>query len=356
MAKTSRLEPGRGRPRLKSSRPPLPTMLGGTVAAGLLLAVAAAACSDARSSSPSASFSAIPSPSPTVEEACSVFPADNIWNTTVDGAPVHLLSDNYVQAIGLDEPLHPDFGSGLWEGGPIGIPYVEVASATKLSEVSFDDADESDRGPYPIPDAPPIEGGPASDGDRHILMVSWDECRLYELYAAYPQGDGEWSAGSGAMFDLRTNDLRPAGWTSADAAGLPIFPGLVRYDEVASGEIRHALRFTAPRTQRAFVWPARHSASDITDSAYPPMGQRFRLRADFDLEGFSPEVQVILTALQVYGLVLADNGSPWFLSGAPDERWNNDILRELRQVTGRDFEAVDVSAWMVSADSAQVSR
>jgi hypothetical protein len=260
------------------------------------------------------------------------------------------MSDQYIQSIGADEPLHPDFGSGLWDGGPIGIPYVEADSDTPRRTVEFYYPDESDPGPYPIPPDPPIEGGAQSDGDRHILILELEACRLYELYDAHV-ADGASEAGSGVVFDLRSNDLRPSGWTSADAAGLPILPGLVRFDEVASGEIRHALRFTAPRTQRAFIWPARHFASDDADPALPPMGQRFRLRADFDLSPFPPAVRTILRALQVYGMMLADNGSPWFLSGAPDERWDNDVLHALAQVHGRDFEAVDVSAMIVDPDS-----
>jgi hypothetical protein len=221
--------------------------------------------------------------------------------------------------------------------------------------VTFDYDDESDPGPYPIPPNPPIEGGSQSDGDRHILIVQEETCLLYELYAAWPRDDGGWDAGSGAIFDLNSNALRPAGWTSADAAGLPILPGLVRYDEVASGEITHALRFTAPETQRAFVWPARHFASDLTDAKYPPMGQRFRLRADYDITGFDPRMQVILRAMQRYGIILADNGSPWYISGAPDERWDNDILHQLDALTGDDFEAVNVSALMVDPDSGQTA-
>ena len=250
--------------------------------------------------------------------------------------------------------MHPDFGAGLWEGGPIGIPFAEAGSSTRRESVAFDYADESDPGPYPIPAEAPIEGGADSDGDRHILILETDECRLYELYDARPGPDG-WTAGSGAIFDLRSNGLRPTGWTSADAAGLPILPGLVRFEEVAAGEIRHALRFTAPRTQRAYIWPARHFASDLTDGALPPMGQRFRLRREFDIEGFSPKVQVILRALQDYGMMLADNGSPWFLSGVPDDRWDNETLRELGRVQGRDFEAVDVSGLTVDLESAQAS-
>ncbi len=288
---------------------------------------------------------------------CPLFPSDNIWNTPIDTLPRHPLSDEYVDAIGRDAEFHADFGSGIWppeDGGPIGIPYVVVPADQPGVPVSFYYDDQSDPGPYPVPPDPPIEGGPQSDGDRHILILQEGTCRLYELYDAWPRDDGGWDAGSGAIYDLRSHALRPAGWTSADAAGLPILPGLVRYDEVLTGEITHALRFTAPDTQRAFVWPARHFASDLTDTRYPPMGQRFRLRADFDLSGFAPEAQVILRAMQRYGIILADNGSPWYVSGAPDERWDNDVLHQMDQLTGDDFEAVDVSSLMGDPDSGQV--
>jgi hypothetical protein len=287
-------------------------------------------------------------------EGCPVFPADNIWNTPVDTLPVDKNSQLYIDTIGRDKNAHPDFASGLWEGAPIGIPYMVVDSSQAKTEVTFDYADESDGELYPIPNEPLIEGGPNSDGDRHILVVDKDTCTLYELFYAYPQGDGTWTAGSGAIYDLTSNALRPEGWTSADAAGLPILPGLVRYEEVAAGEIAHALRFTAPQTRNSYVWPARHYASDLTDERFPPLGQRFRLKADFDMSGFSPEVQVILTALKKYGMMLADNGSSWFISGAPDERWDNDILRELKQLRGDDFEAVDVSSLIINEDSGQV--
>lgn len=285
---------------------------------------------------------------------CHVFPADNIWNTPIEHLTVDASSAAYIQTIGAGRGLHPDFGSGLWEGGPIGIPFTTVPGSQTGVNVTFEYADESDPGPYPIPPDAPIEGGPDSDGDRHILMVDQDNCILYELYSAYLQIDGSWTAGSGAIFDLNSHVLRPDGWTSADAAGLPILPGLVRYDEVAAGEIAHAIRFTAPQTRRAYVWPARHYASSLTGSQYPPMGQRFRLRADFDMSNFHPDVQVILRAMQRYGIILADNGSAWYISGAPDERWDNDMLRQLRQVTGADFEAVDVSSLMAHPDSGQV--
>ncbi len=290
-------------------------------------------------------------------QVCGVFPADNIWNTPVDNLPVDSNSAAYISTIGPNSTLHPDFGSGVWPPGsnsPIGIPYVTVPGTQPEVQVSFDYSDESDPGPYPIPGNAPIEGGAQSDGDRHVLVIDTGNCLLYELYYAFPQSDGSWHAGSGAIFDLKSDNLRPAGWTSADAAGLPIFPGLVRYDEVASGEIRHALRFTAPQTRKAYVWPARHYASSLSATNYPPMGQRFRLKAGFDISAFSPQTQVILTALKRYGIILADNGSSWYISGAPDSRWNNDVLHELGQVAGSNFEAVDVSSLMVSPDSAAV--
>ncbi|HRI58035.1 MAG TPA: dockerin type I domain-containing protein, partial [Anaerolineae bacterium] len=288
--------------------------------------------------------------------ACPFFPADNIWNTRVDTLPLAPRSSAYVAAIGVNRGLHPDFGAGLWDGGPIGIPFVAVPTDQPLAQIVFDYEDESDPGPYPIPTDAPIEGGPDSDGDRHILVLRNGDCRLFETWYTWPTPDGSWQAGSGAVFDLTSHALRPAGWTSSDAAGLPILPGLVRYEEVASGYIDHALRFTAPQTQRAYVWPARHYASSNTDPNLPPMGQRFRLRADFDISGFSAANQVILTALKQYGMILADNGSAWYLSGIPDERWDNDDLHALRNgVRGADFQAVDVSMLMLHPDSGQAA-
>jgi hypothetical protein len=285
---------------------------------------------------------------------CPLLPADNVWNVRVDGLPVAANSAGYVSSIGPTRTMHPDFGAGMWDGGPIGIPFVTVSGSQPRVPVTFDYDDESDPGPYPVPSNPPIEGGADSDGDRHVLVVDTARCVLYELYYAHPQSGGGWHAGSGAVFDLRSNALRPDTWTSADAAGLPILPGLVRYEEVASGEIRHALRFTAPVTQKRHVWPARHDASSNTSTSVPPMGQRFRLKASFDISGFPPAVQVILTALKRYGMMLADNGSAWYLSGVPDPRWNDDeLVSGLRRVPGSAFEAVGVSTLMVAANSGQ---
>ena len=268
-----------------------------------------------------------------------VFPPDNPWNQDVSGLPVHPNSARYLASIGLETGLHPDFGT-VWDGAPIGIPYVVVRASQPKVPITFYYGDESDSGPFPIPPDAPIEGGPNSDGDRHVLVVDIDGKLLYEVYDAHPAGAG-WSAGSGAIFDLTSNALRPAGWTSADAAGLPIFPGLARYDEVVErGEIKHALRFTVHRTQRAYIAPATHFASSDTNPDLPPMGLRVRLRADFDITPFSQHVQVILRALKAYGMFVADNGADWYISGAPDSRWDDDELHVLDQVKGRDFEVV----------------
>jgi hypothetical protein len=292
-----------------------------------------------------------------VEAGCSILPADNIWNARVDNLPVHSRSSQFISSIGISTTLHPDFGSGVWPPGstsPIGIPYIEVPADQPPVDVVYTDyGDESDPGPFPIPATAPVEGGPSGDGDRHVIVLDRGNCQLYELFRGFPQVGGYWTASSGAAYDLRSNALRPEEWTSADAAGLPIFPGLVRFDEAAVGYIGHAIRFTASQTQRAYVWPARHFASSNTSLNLPPMGQRFRLKANFDLSGFSPQVQVILTAFKQFGLILADNGSSWYISGAPDERWDNDMLRELKTIPGSAFEAVDVSSLQVSPDSGQ---
>ncbi len=286
---------------------------------------------------------------------CPIFPADNVWNTPIDQLPVDSHSSAYITTIGATKGLHPDFGT-VWEGAPIGIPYNVVPGTQPKVNISFYYADESDPGPYPIPPDAEIEGGDQSSGDRHVLVLDSGNCVLYETFDSWPQLDGSWQAGSGAVFDLRSNDLRDSDWTSADAAGLPILAGLVRYDEVAAGEIRHAIRFTAPQTRKEYIWPARHYASSLTGTSYPPMGQRFRLKASFDISAFSSEVQVILLALKKYGMILADNGSSWFISGAPDSRWNDDMLvNELKLVKGSNFEAVDESSLMVDLDSGQVN-
>ena len=263
---------------------------------------------------------------------CTVLPADNVWNKRVDGLPRAADSARLVGGIGLGASLHPDFS----DQGRYGIPINVVRSTTPRSRVRFDYADESDRVRYPIPARPRVEGG----SDRHILMLDRDACRLYELFAAQRTGSG-WTAGSGAVFDLRSNALRPAGWTSADAAGLPILPGLVRFDEVKRGVIDHALRFTAPQTRRAYVYPARHAASSSSDPGLPPMGLRVRLRRSVSLAGYGPQARVVLTALKRYGMILADNGSPWYVTGAPNAGWDDDDLHGLGRIRGSDFEVVD---------------
>jgi hypothetical protein len=275
---------------------------------------------------------------------CPVFPKSNPWNQRVDRLTVAANSDAVVRSIGLDETLHADFGSGLWEGGPIGIPITVVKRGQRRVRVAFDYADESDRGPYPIPRNVKIEGGRQSDGDRHALILDRSACRLYELFALYPTASGGWRAGSGAIWNLRTNRLRPAGWTSADAAGLPILPGLARYDEIARGRIDHALRFTVRRSRRAYVYPARHFASDATDPDLPPMGLRLRLKANYPTAGFPRQARIVLEALKRYGMLVADNGADWYITGAPDRRWSNDQLHALHRVPGSAFEVVKTGA------------
>jgi hypothetical protein len=278
-------------------------------------------------------------PSPPRLAGCPVFPASNSWNRRVDRLPVASNSRAIVDSIGADTGLHPDFGSGLWDGAPIGIPVTVVRAGVPKVRVGFDYADESDRGPYPIPANVRIEGG----GDRHALIVDASTCTLYELYALRRAGGG-WHAGSGAVWSLHSNRLRPAGWTSADAAGLPILPGLVRWSEVAAGRIDHALRFTVERTRRAYVYPARHFASDLTDADLPPMGLRLRLRADYPLAGFPRQARIVLTALKRYGMIVADNGSSWYIGGEPNAHWSNDDLHTLGRVPGSAFEVVDTSS------------
>ena len=279
-------------------------------------------------------------------KGCKIFPNDNPWNQRVDDLPLHPRSDAIVRSIGRTEGLHPDFGSGKWDGGPIGIPYVSVPRDQKKRPVHFRwYPDESDDGPYPIPKDAPIEGGPQSDGDRHVIVIQRGTCKLWELYAAYPRDGGErWVAGSGAIWDLDSNKLRPKGWTSADAAGLPIFPGLARYYEVRRGEIDHALRFTVERSRRKYIYPARHFASDRTSRNLPAMGQRLRLKRSFDISGYPQQAKVILRALKKYGMIVADNGSDWYISGAPHASWDNDKLHRLGEVLGKKFEVVDTSS------------
>ena len=286
---------------------------------------------------------------------CPLFPTDNIWNRDISSLPVHRNSANFIASIGLTSHVHADFGAGLYNGAPIGIPYIVVPGSQPYVPVSFNYTEESNAGPYPIPSNAPIEGGSQSNGDRHVIVVDSATCRLYEMYASYPQSNGSWKAGSGAVWSLNSDALRPSTWTSADAAGLPILPGLVRYDEIVSGVINHALRFTVNSTQSAFLWPARHYASSSTNPNLPPMGLRLRLKANVDISSFSRTNQIILTALKRYGMIVADNGSSWYISGAPDSRWNNDDLHMLGTIPGSDFEAVDESSLQVNVNSGQAA-
>jgi hypothetical protein len=298
------------------------------------------------------------SAAPTLD-GCPVFPSDNYWNTPVDSLPVHASSAAWVASIGTATKLHPDWGNVLSDN--YGIPFTTVGVAQASVPIVFDPngyADESDPGPMPIPPAAPIEGGAASNGDRHVIVVDTGNCVLYELYYAFPVNGGtSWRVYSSARFDLRSNALRPAGWTSADAAGLAIFPGLVRWEEVVGGEIAHAIRFTASRIwgrnngQPYWLWPARHWSGSGTDPNTPPMGARFRLKASFDISGFDPRTQVILRAFRKYGLVLADGGSNWYFQGVSDERWPDLVFNELKSIAGSNFEAVDTSVMMVDANS-----
>ncbi len=272
--------------------------------------------------------------------SCTILPASNVWNRRVDALPVRSDSATLMNRMGLTRYLHPDFGT--YAG--YGIPINPVTATTPRSPVTFTWPSESDAGPYPIPASPKIEGAGAA-GDRHILMIDTEACRLWELFAAQ-KVSGAWRAGSGAIFDLRSNALRPDGWTSADAAGLPIFPGLARYEEVAAGVIAHALRFTVPETRNTHIYPARHHASSLTGASYPPMGLRLRLKASVDISGYGPQSRVILRALKRYGMILADNGSAYYVSGAPDPRWDDDELHDLHGITGSMFEVVDTTGFV----------
>jgi hypothetical protein len=273
---------------------------------------------------------------------CTMFPPNNAWNTRVFSLPLDPNSARWLESMQPERKLHGDFS----------MPYAVLSGDQPLTEVEIDASGESDPGPYRIPDNAPTEAEP----DAHALVIDEDRCRLYELYAAHKLGSQHWHAVSGAIFDLRSNALRPETWTSSDGAGLPVLPGLVRYDEVKSGHISHALRFTTPHTQRAYIWPARHYASRDTNPALPPMGARFRLRNSFDLSGFSPDAQVILTALKEYGMIVSDNGGPWFITGVTDSRWTSTTLRDLAKVPGAEFEAVDVSKLMIDKDSAEARQ
>jgi hypothetical protein len=270
------------------------------------------------------------------EYGCAIFPASDPLNQEIADAPVNPRSAQYIASIGLSAHVHPDFG----RDPEYGIPFTVVPQSQRKVPIDFTEyPEESNRGPYPVPPNAPVEGGRSSIGDRHVLVMQRGSCKLYELYNAYPTRNG-WKAGSGAVFNLRSDRLRPEGWTSADAAGLPIFPLLVRYPEVRSGQIDHALRVTVPRTQRGYVHPATHFASSSSQASLPPMGLRLRLKASYPLQGFSGQALVILRALKRYGLIVADNGSPWYITGSPSEHWNGGSVLELERLSGADFEAV----------------
>lgn len=294
------------------------------------------------------SISSVRAQSPTLL-GCPMFPANSVFNTPINTLPVHPDSATYVQSIGASSPSHAEFGSASVNG----MPYVVVPADQPKVYVAFRYG--GDTGPYPIPSNVPIEGGSSSTGDRHAQIVDGTNCILYELFSLYPQSNASWTAGSGGIWSLVSNQLRPVGEPGADAAGLPILPLLVRYDEVASGHINHALRFTAPVTQQNYIWPARDWASTTNNLANPPMGLRIRLKQNFDISSYGPHVQVILQALKTYGAFLADNGAAWFIQGVPDARWSDDELHELTQLVGSDFEAVDESSLMVNSNSAAVS-
>ncbi|WP_327411995.1 hypothetical protein [Streptomyces sp. NBC_01233] len=289
------------------------------------------------------------------DRSCETSLPDSFWRAPVDQLPVHPSSARYVASIGSTEPLHPDFGSGLVEGEPFGIPITVSDAIVPESTVTLDYAEESDTSGYRIPRNAKIENGPASSGDRHVVV--WDRalCKSYELWNAQQQGDNAWHAGGGAIFDLRTNKLRPDGWTSADAAGLAILPGLVRYDEAANGRIDHAIRVTVPRSDQSYVWPARHQAGSAADESLPPMGLRLRLKNSVDTSQLAPQAKAVAEALKKYGAIVADNGSAWYITGEENSGWDNSQLDGLKGFKGSDFEAVDASGLQQSPDSGAVA-
>jgi hypothetical protein len=287
---------------------------------------------------------------------CTAFPADNVWHADIRTLPVNARSSQWLARMSPTRKLHPDFGPSYGaQPVPYGIPVTVVAGTHAKVGVHFDYASESDRGPYPLDSDTKIEGGSTASGDRHAVIVDKSTCRLYETFATRKSGTA-WYAGSGAIWNLKSNALRPRTWTSADAAGLPILPGLLRYDEVAAGSVDHAIRFTTDKTDRRYLWPARHQAGSVTDPSYPPMGARFRLKAGYSLAGKRADTQTVLRAMKTYGLILADNGSPWYFQGTSDTRWPSALLDQLKAIPASAFEAVDESRLMVSADSGQARK
>ncbi|MEU6082633.1 hypothetical protein [Streptomyces sp. NPDC047108] len=316
----------------------------------------------AKSTKPSAKPKAKPKAKPAkkpaaaaaADGACATSLGDSFWRAQAAGLPVHAKSSAYVSAIGPGDNVHPDFGSGLIDGKPFGIPVTTVDEDVAAAKVSFDYADESDKSGYRIPNDARVEGGANGDGDRHVIVWDKHRCNAYELYDAKRGGNGSWHAGSGAVFDLKDHKLRPDGWTSADAAGLAILPGLVRYDEVASGRIDHAIRMTVPESDRSYIWPARHQAGAEDNKNLPPMGLRLRLKDGVDTSGMPKQARVVAEALKKYGAIVADNGSSWYLSGDQDDRWDNEQLNALKDLKGSDFEAVDASGLKTDDDSGRV--
>lgn len=304
---------------------------------------------------PVAAGSESESESESEDGSCRTSLPDSFWRAPVDTLPVHPYSARYVSSIGPADPLHPDFGSGLADGLPFGIPVTVSDTTAPESKVALDIAEESDASGYRIPQNAKIENGPASDGDRHVIV--WDRalCKSYELWNAAPQGGNAWHAGSGAVFDLRSHRLRPDGWTSADAAGLAILPGLVRYEEAAAGQVDHAIRITVPRTDQSYIWPARHQAGSAADESLPPMGLRLRLKSSVDTSKLAPQAKAVAEALKKYGAIVADNGSAWYISGEENSGWDNSQLDGLKGFKGSDFEAVDTSGLQQSPDSGAVA-
>lgn len=321
-------------------RPRLPLL--GVLALSLALTTVSASTASAGSSRP------LPG------TVCRAFPADNYWHASVAALPVNVRSKAWLSHMSPTRKLHPDFGPSYGaQPVPYGIPITYVTSSHARVPVTFDYASESDRVGYPLGSDTKVEGGQWTSGDRHTVIVDTTRCRLYETWATRKSGT-RWLAGSGATWDLTSNALRPAGWTSADAAGLPILPGLLRYDEVAAGAVDHAIRFTTNITDRRYIWPARHQAGSVSDPTYPPMGARFRLKASYVISSsLRRDTQVVLRAMKTYGLVLADNGSPWYFQGTSDTRWPSALLDQLKAVPASAFEAVDTSRLMVSSSSGQ---
>ncbi|WP_329378077.1 hypothetical protein OG625_08960 [Streptomyces sp. NBC_01351] len=298
---------------------------------------------------------ALAAPAAPGDDPCVTSLPDSFWRAPVDTLPVHPSSARYVSSIGAADPLHPDFGSGLSRGQPFGIPVTVSDSPVPETKVTLDYPEESETSGYRIPRDARIENGPASDGDRHVIVWDRDLCKAYELFDAQQEDVDAWHAGSGAIFDLRSNDLRPDGWTSADAAGLAILPGLVRYEEAAAGRIDHAIRITVPRSDQSYVWPARHQAGAAADESLPPMGLRLRLKGSVDTSELAPQAKAVAEALKKYGAIVADNGSAWFISGEEHPGWDNSQLDGLKDFKGSDFEAVDASGLQQSPDSGAVA-